>query len=385
MQHAAVEAHSPERRRAQFLRGGRAAVLDDSISCADVVEEEVAIGVDDFIAEGVGNDERAAVDDRACGRGNDGGDVASVAADLLEDRGPGQGVRCVDEIRVACGRFGGAHESGEVVDVGHAVGVRMIFRILSRFAKGGYVLRVEAAGDAHFVQIGVGGKREQAGVLIFPAEARDTSLARRFEYGDLNHLAADGAICVFALLVGDVHDGGAGDGFDEAVAERVERSAQGADVSMIRHVLLDFVLREGGTGANGAVVDERTICNGDRSVANGDIWIGEITPGINVADAEFGGLADSANSRALMAFAAGLRVEYGAETFGDIFDFGEDAFVHTESGAVHEAVRLIVEARGSFGWGSGGCGENVEGAGDWAVWDLMRVLLRSVAVGCGHC
>ncbi len=72
MQKAAAQTNAPERRRAQFLRSGRAAVLDDAISRAHVVEQEVAVRMDDFVAEGVGNDERTAVDDRASRSGDDG-------------------------------------------------------------------------------------------------------------------------------------------------------------------------------------------------------------------------------------------------------------------------------------------------------------------------
>lgn len=57
MQKAAAQANAPERRRAQFLRGGRAAILDDAVSRAHVVEQEVAVGMNDFVAERVGNNE----------------------------------------------------------------------------------------------------------------------------------------------------------------------------------------------------------------------------------------------------------------------------------------------------------------------------------------
>jgi len=47
----------------------------------------------------------------------------------------------------------------------------------SGVAKIGDFIGLETIGDAHFVEIGVGGKRQQAGVLVFPSEAADSGLA----------------------------------------------------------------------------------------------------------------------------------------------------------------------------------------------------------------
>ena len=48
---AVVRAHAPERRRPQLVARRRAAVLDDAVAGADVVQQEVAERVDRLVAE----------------------------------------------------------------------------------------------------------------------------------------------------------------------------------------------------------------------------------------------------------------------------------------------------------------------------------------------
>src|SRR4029077_10442275 len=127
-------------------------------------------------------------------------------------------------------------------------GIDRIFGIGGGLAVGGRVLRLQAVGNADFVEISVGGERQQTGVLIFPAEASDASLPRSFADGHENHLSADLAVAVAALFVGDVHDVGAGDGFDESVAEGIQGGTQSADVHAIGHGLLDFLVGGGTAG-----------------------------------------------------------------------------------------------------------------------------------------
>jgi len=190
-------------------------------------------------------------------------------------------------------------------------------------------------------------------MLIFPAEARNACLTRRFGNWHLYNLAADCAICASALLVGNVDDSGAGDGFDEAVAKGVEGSAERADVGTVRCVLLNLVCRKVATGADGPVVYKRAICNGDATVADGDIGISEISARVNIADTEFSDLADAAHGWSLVTFAAGLCVEERPQALGRGFNFGENSGVHAMRGAINKAVGLIIEAGGCFGGGDG--------------------------------
>lgn len=92
------------------------------------------------------------------------------------------------------------------------------------------------------------------------------------------------------LVVGDGDDIVAVDRLDEAVAERVERRAEGADVLCGRgHALLD--VRVGG-----AVVDERAARRVD-----------EVAYGVLVTGAQFGDLADGAGDGVLVALGAGAK------------------------------------------------------------------------------
>src|SRR5579871_716662 len=222
----------------------------------------------------------------------------------------------------------------------------MIFRIRRALAKCREVCGLQAAGYAHFVQVCVGRKREQTGMLIFPAEARDAGLPRGFRDRDLNDLAANGAAAVLALLVGDVNDGGTRDSLYVAVAQSIQRSAKCANVGVVWRVFLDFIRRVVATRAHGAIVDQRAIRDGYTAVADSDVGVREISARIYVTDAEFRDLANAAECGSLVTFPAGLRVKERTETISRVFHFCEDAGVHTVGGAVYKAVGLIVEA----GW-----------------------------------
>ena len=69
---------------------------------------------------------------------------------------------------------GTAHERSEVVDVFHADVIGFIFGILRGLAEGRGISGGQAAGDAHLVNVSVGGKRQQAGMLILPTKAPPT-------------------------------------------------------------------------------------------------------------------------------------------------------------------------------------------------------------------
>ena len=58
----------------------------DPVTGVDIVEQEIAVGMDDFVAQGVGDGKRAAINDRAGGGGNDGADMTSGAANFVEEQ-----------------------------------------------------------------------------------------------------------------------------------------------------------------------------------------------------------------------------------------------------------------------------------------------------------
>src|SRR5205085_11331975 len=102
------------------------------------------------------------------------------------------------------------------------------------------------------------------------------------------------------LCVGDVLQGRVADGLDEAVAERVQGSAEGEDGLGAGPTLLY-------RGVGGAVIEERA--------AGG---VNEVAVGVEVACAKLRDLADAARHGVLVALGAGLRVVDRAEALRDV-------------------------------------------------------------------
>src|SRR2546430_16173161 len=85
------------------------------------------------------------------------------------------------QLGVAGGSFGGAYEARETIDVGEAIGAGLVIGLAGRVAQAGDFVGPEAAGDAHFVEIGVGREGQKAGMLVLPTEAANGRLARGLE------------------------------------------------------------------------------------------------------------------------------------------------------------------------------------------------------------
>src|SRR5438045_9072312 len=81
------------------------------------------------------------------------------------------------QLGVAGGSFGGAYEARETIDVGEAIGAGLVIGLAGRVAQAGDFVGLEAAGDAHFVEIGVGREGQKAGMLVLPTEAANGGLA----------------------------------------------------------------------------------------------------------------------------------------------------------------------------------------------------------------
>src|SRR6185312_2576915 len=130
MHQPALGAKSPQWRGTEFIRGILRSVLDDSISCSHVMQQEVAEGMDDFAAQRLRDGESASIDGRSGRSSCDGTDVAQVAADgvkqscaLLRTRSAGQ--RCITGWDL-----GGAHEGSKFVYILEAsCGIRFVFNI----------------------------------------------------------------------------------------------------------------------------------------------------------------------------------------------------------------------------------------------------------------
>src|SRR5713226_5382611 len=65
VQQLRARTHPPKRRRAHFMGCFLAAGLHDAVPSADVMKQEVAVGMNDLVAEGIGHDEGARGDSRS--------------------------------------------------------------------------------------------------------------------------------------------------------------------------------------------------------------------------------------------------------------------------------------------------------------------------------
>lgn len=72
--------------RAQLVGGVLRGSLRDAVTCLDVVQQEVAVRMNDLVSERLRHDERPAIDERARWHRREGRHVAGAAADLLEQR-----------------------------------------------------------------------------------------------------------------------------------------------------------------------------------------------------------------------------------------------------------------------------------------------------------
>src|SRR2546426_4758598 len=79
-----ARSNAPEGRRAQFVGSFLAASLHDTVAGPNVVQQEIAVRVKDFVAQCRWDMDRASRDG-CSGRGRDDrGDVANVTADAVE-------------------------------------------------------------------------------------------------------------------------------------------------------------------------------------------------------------------------------------------------------------------------------------------------------------
>src|SRR6516162_9964642 len=164
-----------------------------------------------FVSQGGGNGESAAVQLRARRGGGERLDMTLLAAHFCEQRGALLRVTGRGKLGVACGGFAGTDETGETIDVGEAVGPGLVIGFPGRVAKTGDFIGLQPAGNAHFVEVRVGGKGQQARLLVLPSEAPDAGLAGRFNDRNVEDLAANLVVAFVALLFRKVHKSLSGD------------------------------------------------------------------------------------------------------------------------------------------------------------------------------
>ena len=111
-------AQSPKGRRAEFVCGILRPGLDDAVAGLDVMQQKVAKGMDDLVAERRWYREGPAIDHRARRRGRDGLNMTDIAADPLEQCLSGLGIGAGRQLGIARRRIRAADELSKVVDIG---------------------------------------------------------------------------------------------------------------------------------------------------------------------------------------------------------------------------------------------------------------------------
>src|SRR5882672_6694170 len=86
---------TPQWSGSQFVHGVGGAVLDNAISGSDVMQQEIAEGVDHLPTKSIRHSKGSTVDHRAGGRGGDGSDMAGCTTDLGEN--------LLSGLRIGCG------------------------------------------------------------------------------------------------------------------------------------------------------------------------------------------------------------------------------------------------------------------------------------------
>src|SRR5215469_5794847 len=79
-----THAQTPQRRRPQLVRSVLRWRLHDPVSGFDVMEQKIAVGMDDLVTQSLGNRETAPIDEGTGRRRHDGCDMARRAANCVE-------------------------------------------------------------------------------------------------------------------------------------------------------------------------------------------------------------------------------------------------------------------------------------------------------------
>src|SRR5262249_11290001 len=168
------------------------------------------------------------------------------------------------------------------------------------------------------------------------------------------------------LVVGDCNQSVAVDRLDESVAERIQACAERPDVFATRNTFLNVSLQEimlhptcvhYDTGANGTVINQRTI--GDRGVAVVDEYgrIDKVAGRVLVPASQLSYLANAAADWVLMALATRLSIVGGSESGSRVVHFVERIPVGSERCRIGKSITdKGVVVCGSLGRGLPLCG-----------------------------
>src|SRR3569833_100404 len=234
------------------------------------MEEEIAEGMNDLIAQRIRNRELPAIDEGAGLGGHNGLYVARVATETMEYLlAFYRSGRCAQGC-VAWRGLCTAKELRKVVDVGETKGVGLVLWIGRRLSDARHIVQPQRVGDTHLVHIGIGHKGKKAAMLVLPAETTDPSLAGSLEDRNLDHFTVNPSMAVLRLVGSDRHQSLIVNGLHEAIPQRAECCSQLAQVFRGGCMFL-------GLGHRGAVIDDGAAADGRRPVVDGDGRIDERT------------------------------------------------------------------------------------------------------------
>src|SRR5437016_621121 len=324
MHESGAHAQAPKGRRAQLVRCVLRPRLYDSITCFDVMQQEVAVWMNDLVAQRLGYDERSAINDRSgTGRG-DRRNMARAAADAGEQTFSSENGGSLREDCIAGRHLRAPDELRKMIDIGEAEIVRDVLRVYRHLADGRGVLRAQSVGHAHFVQVGVTYEREQTTVLVFPAETPDSRLAWCLQNRHLDGFAVDPARADFRLACGECQQRAVVNRFDESISQSVERCAQCPNILGDWNVFL--CLRD-----DGAIIHYGAAANLVSATVDWHRGIHEISVCIAMAGPQLGELARSAAYRVLMALDTCSRVEHWTESCAHIVQGFVDLLIEPKS------------------------------------------------------
>src|SRR5580692_9128052 len=261
--------------------------LQNSVARANVMHQEVSVRMKCDRAECGRNRERSTIDFRSSWSGRHVLGVASLAPDLLEQLQASVRRSGARDLSIARGRFRSSHKPGEVVNVGEAVWPRGVVRLRSGVTELGDFVRLQAVCDAHLIQVCVAGERQQARVLVFPAESAYAHLPRRFHDGYTENLAANFPARRFALLLGKVDERLVCNSLDEPISQQVERKTKRSDRLRLWNSFLNFGAGKSRIRADRAIVHKRSPGDHFGAMRDGNFRVAKAAVRSLMADAQF--------------------------------------------------------------------------------------------------
>ena len=146
---------TPQGSRSQFVGCVLRSNLNYSIACANVMQQEVSEGMDDFVPQSDWNRKHAPIHNGSGGSCDNGFHMAGAAAEPVEQSMTALGRRSRSKRYVSRWNHCAPHELSKVVDVSQAKAIRLILRVSRSLENRSNVFGAQPVRDSHFVEIGV--------------------------------------------------------------------------------------------------------------------------------------------------------------------------------------------------------------------------------------